>query len=311
MELDEPATNKPLQFCGEALSREQLTLIKKIVSRYSGFGRNEIANTLCELLDWVRPNGKLKTVECRLFLEELEKRNLIQLPAQDPRGRKKGKSKQIELTAISATNQILEGELSEFKPINLRQVSSNEDRKLFRELIERYHYLGYRTPFGANLCYFIEITQPSPTVIGCIQLSSPAWRMAARDRWIGWEDAVRARQLQRIVNNSRFLILPSVKIKNLASHVLSLMSRCIVLHWQERYSVRPVLLESLVDSQQFSGTCYKAANWIELGATSGRGREDSNHERHGSAPKTLFVYPLQRNAVASLKNETTVVQGHE
>ena len=140
-------------------------------------------------------------------------------------------------------------------------------------------------------------------MVGCIQLSSPAWRMAARDRWIGWDDAARTRQLQRIVNNSRFLLFPFVQITNLASHVLSLLSRCVVRDWQASYRIRPVLLETLVDTQRFTGGCYRAANWIELGQTSGRGRQDRGHERHGSAPKTLFVYPLHRHAVACLKNE--------
>jgi len=216
---------KPLCFCGTAITNEQLALIGEIVDRHGGLSRTELANTLCELLDWVRPNGKLKTLECRQFLEQLDERSVIQLPARDRRGRKKGKSAPIELTPLSAVHtNPLEGTVGEFQPITLRRVSSADDRQLLRELVERYHYLGYRIPFGAHLCYFIEVSKPASTIVGGIQLSSPAWRMAARDRWIGWEDTVRARQLQRIVNNSRFVLFPFVKIKNLASHVLSLVS---------------------------------------------------------------------------------------
>lgn len=295
-------TDKPLYFCGEPVLRKQLVLIRQIVARYRGLSRTEIASTLCELLDWTRPTGKLKTVECRQFLEKLEQLALIDLPTRNRRGRKKGKSQKIHLTSLSAISPSLTGTLREFQPIILRAAMRAEDKKLCRELIENYHYLGYRIPFGAHLSYLIEVTQPTTIIVGCIQVSSPAWRMAVRDDWIGWEDEVRARQLQRIVNNSRFLLLPTVKIKNLASHVLSLLSRCLVGHWQARYHIQPVLLETLVDAERFSGTCYRAANWIELGQTTGRGRQDSGHEHHGKAPKTVFVYRLRADAVTCLNN---------
>jgi len=294
---------RPLSFCGTTVSDEQRVLINEIVTHYGRLSRTELANTLCELLDWVRPNGQLKTVECRQFLESLDEKSLIQLPARQNTGRKKGKSQPIELTALSAHKQPLQGTLREFQPVTLRPVVRCDERQLWRELVERYHYLGYRIPFGAHLRYFIEVSKPATTIVGCIQLSSPAWRMAARDRWIGWDDAVRARQLQRIVNNSRFLLFPFVQIRNLASHVLSLLSRCVVRDWESSYHIRPVLLETLVDTQRFTGSCYRAANWLELGQTSGRGRQDRGHERHGSVPKTLFVYALHRHAVACLKNE--------
>ncbi len=294
---------RPLSFCGTTVSDEQRVLINEIVTHYGRLSRTELANTLCELLDWVRPNGQLKTVECRQFLETLDEKSLIQLPARQNTGRKKGKSQPIELTALSAHKQPLQGTLREFQPVTLRPVVRCDERQLWRELVERYHYLGYRIPFGAHLRYFIEVSKPATTIVGCIQLSSPAWRMAARDHWIGWDDAVRARQLQRIVNNSRFLLFPFVQIRNLASHVLSLLSRCVVRDWESSYHIRPVLLETLVDTQRFTGSCYRAANWLELGQTSGRGRQDRGHERHGSVPKTLFVYALHRHAVACLKNE--------
>lgn len=293
-----------LRFCGAPVLNQQLALINDVVIRHGGLSRTELANTICELLDWVRPNGKLKTVECRQFLETLDEQALLQLPARHRAGRKKGTPQKIELSARSAINQALQGTVKEFAPITLRRVDSAADRALWREYVERYHYLGYRIAFGAQLCYFIEVAQPSAMIVGCIQLSSPAWRMAVRDRWIGWDDAVRARQLQRIVNNSRFVLFPFVKIKNLASHVLAKVSRCCVSDWSSTYHIRPLLLETLVDTRRFTGGCYRAANWLELGLTSGRGRHDSTHERHGRAPKTLFVYRLQRDALECLKQAT-------
>lgn len=292
--------SKALRFCGEPVSNEQLTLILEVFKRFSGLSRTELTYTVCELLNWVRPNGKLKTPECRKFLETLDAQGLLQLPALKIKGR--GKSKKIIFTTLSDEGKPLQGTVKEFKPINLRLVSTKQERTHFRELIERYHYLGYRTPFGAHLSYLIEVTHPIPTVVGAIQLSSPAWRMAPRDQWIGWSDTVRASHLQRIVNNSRFLILPSAKIKNLASHVLSLVSRRLVIDWKTKYHVEPLLLETLVDSKRFTGVCYRAANWLALGQTSGRGRQDSQHLRHDASPKSIFIYPLRVDARQRLQD---------
>jgi len=301
MNPDRQTVTKPLRFCGEPVSSEQLALITQIVTHCGGLSRSELANTVCELFNWARPNGKLKTVECRQFLEQLQARTALQLPATRHKGR--GKSKRIALTALSAEGELLQGTVKDFQPVSLRLVCTEQERKLFREYIERHHYLGYRIPFGAHLCYLIEVARPTSTVVGVIQFSSPAWRMAPRDRWIDWTDTVRARHLQRIVNNSRFLILPSVRIKYLASHALSLASRRLVSDWQAKYHIEPLLLETLVDTQRFSGVCYRAANWLELGQTSGRGRQDKKHTRHGASPKRLFIYPLRADAREFLRSD--------
>ncbi len=301
MTPDQQTIVNPLRFCGTLVSSEQLALITQIVTHCGGLSRTELANTVCELLAWVRPNGKLKTVECRQFLEQLQARTALPLPAAQHKGR--GKSQKIALTALSAEGVSLQGTVKDFQPVSLQLVSTEQERRLFRELIERHHYLGYRIPFGAHLCYLIEVSRPTPTIVGAIQFSSPAWRMAPRDRWIGWTDTVRARHLQRIVNNSRFLILPPVRIKCLASHTLSLVSHRVASDWQAKYHIEPVLLETLVDTQRFSGVCYRAANWLELGQTSGRGRQDHKHIRHDAAPKRLFIYPLRSDARASLRGD--------
>jgi hypothetical protein len=301
MNPDQQTLAKPLRFCGEPVSSEQLALITQIVTHCSGLSRTELANTVCELLAWVRPNGKLKTVECRQFLEQLQVRTPLQLPTVRHKGR--GKSKKIAFTALSAESGPLQGLVKDFQPVSLRLVSTELERGLFREVIERHHYLGYRIPFGAHLCYLVEVARPTPTVVGAVQLSSPAWRMAPRDRWIGWTDTERARHLQRLVNHSRFLILPPVRIKYLASHALSLMSRRVVSDWEAKYHIEPVLLETLVDTQRFCGVCYRAANWLELGQTSGRGRQDTKHTRHGASPKRVFIYPLRADVREALRGE--------
>lgn len=301
MNPDPSPTSGPVRFCGVSVTDEQLALITRIVADYGGLTRTELANTVCELLDWTRPNGKLKTVECRLFLEQLHADAVLSLPTVRHKGA--GKRQKIPLTAASEAGEPLQGSLKDFLPIRLRRVCTPEDRALFRQSIERYHYLGYRIPFGAHLSYLIEVTRPTPTLVGALQFSSPAWRIGVRDRWIGWSDTVRARHLQRIVNHSRFLILPSARIRYLASHVLSLAARELLGDWQAAYQVEPVLLETLVDIQRYAGACYRAANWLELGQTSGRGRQDRAHARHGAAPKRLFVYPLRPDAREQLCRE--------
>jgi len=159
--------------------------------------------------------------------------------------------------------------------------------------LERYHYLGCRVPFGANLRYWVRSRGRE---LGCLLWTSPAWKMQARDAWIGWSDEGRQRNLQWIVNHGRFLILPWVHVKGLASKILALSARQLPHDWQTRYGHRPLLLETLVDAARFRGTCYRAANWIYVGQTTGRGRMDREHKAHGQVIKDIYVYPLVRDA---------------
>ncbi len=294
------STHFPL-FCGKKVSKKEQKLVLDVIGRYKALARTELASTLCELLNWVRPNGKLKTVECRQFLESLHQQGTLELPQKQPRAKRR--KTQITLTKATEFNEPMNGLLNEYQPISLTRVINDGERTLWKELIERYHYLGYRMPFGAHLRYFIQAAHPKKTLLGCLQFSSPAWRMASRDQWVGWTDNVRENNLQRIINNSRFLILPHVVVKNLASHVLALAARQVVDDWHSSYRIKPLLIETLVDQEKFSGGCYRAANWLEVGVTTGRGRQDSQHERHNASPKRVFLYPLQKNAQKQLRGE--------
>jgi hypothetical protein len=298
--MTESVVNFPL-FCGNSVNDSERQLILEVVGRYQGLARTELADTLCELLNWVRPNGKLKTVECRQFLESLHDMGFLNLPEKHRRSKRR--KTHITLTKTTESSEPLHGTLQDYHPITLDLVQDDGDRSLWKELIERHHYLGYRIPFGAHLRYLIHAKAAEKIVLGCLQFSSPAWRMASRDQWIGWTDNTRATNLQRIINNSRFLILPHVEIRNLASHVLSLAARKIADDWQASYHVQPLLIETLVDQKKFSGGCYRAANWLEVGVTTGRGRQDSQHQRHQAAPKRVFLYPLQKNVQKRLQNE--------
>lgn len=276
-------------FCGTAVKTDEWDVLREIVDT-CGVSRTELASTICEALGWVRGNGRLKTRECYEYLGLLEDKGLLHgLPAkreQRPRG-----VTSIHYTAASEPRAERRGELAEVQPVSLSLVSGAEQRALWRELVERHHYLGHKVAYGAHLRYLVWMSVPQRELCGCLQFSSAARRVAARDHWIGWNDATRQRSLTQVVNNSRFLILPWLHIHDLASHVLSLASRVVVEDWQEAYGVRPVLLETFVMRDRYEGTCYRAANWVEVGATAGRGRMDREKLR-AEPVKTCLVYPL-------------------
>jgi hypothetical protein len=187
-----------------------------------------------------------------------------------------------------------EGALEQWLPVELELIDQAAARQLFQQYIHRYHYLGYRVPYGAQLRYFVRSQQASRPALACLLFTSAAWKMAPRDGYIGWSEPARARCLARVVNNSRFLILPWVHIPNLASHVLSQAAKRVKQDWRARYGVEPVLLETLVDRSRYAGTCYRAANWTSVGLTQGRGRMDRSGKAQGER-KEIFLFPLRRD----------------
>jgi hypothetical protein len=289
-----------ISFCGTPVTGAERQLIADVVKRYGRLSRMELANTVCELLDWRRGNGGLKARECREFLELLDSRGVIALPAKRCT-KPVGSRTRVPSSAAGDPSALLEGKVDDFGPIVLEPVGNEQQRLLFRELVGRHHYLGYAVPFGAHLRYLFYC---GDQVLGCMQFSSAAWRMAARDAWIGWDDAARKRNLQRVVCQSRFLILPWVKIANLASTVLSRSLQRLGADWQERYGIEPLLVETLVDESRYTGHCYRAANWTRLGETTGRGRMDREHRREGAAPKAIWVCQVGAGATDELRRLT-------
>ena len=285
-------TTDKQSFCGREFTTEDVSLIQEIVETCAGLSRLELAHTVCELLEWKRPGGGLKARECRDFLERLESQGILTLPDK----KSCGSSKPRKCIAPAEKGQVhseLTGSVEEFAPLDVELVESRQQRQLFRELLSRYHYLGYAMPYGARLQYLIYVSRPRREVVGCVQFSSPAWRIKVRDQWIGWNDATRKLRLQHIVNNSRLLVV--ARIRNLASMALSGVLKRLRADWLRQYGVDPWLIETLVDRQRFYGGCYRAANWTILGETSGRGRMDRTHKRHGAQVKTVMVYPLVKN----------------
>jgi hypothetical protein len=278
------------KFCGQIVKNQQLFEITEIIETFPNLSRTELANTVCELFSWKRPTGRLKSVECRQFLERLDEKGTISLPTCRKQYAHRGAA-EVQRTGKADIQPTISARLKELSPILLIRVETREQRQLWYEYVDRYHYLGYQVPFGAQLRYFIK-SGANDDILGCFQFSSPAWKMAPRDRWIGWTDEQRKVNLQKIINNSRFLIFPWVSVKNLASSVLALAVKTIPDDWQRCYGYRPVLMETLVDRKRFKGTCYKAANWIHMGQTTGRGRMDRDNNQQGASVKEIFVYPL-------------------
>ncbi len=289
-----------LTFCGRTFPGGELELMRQIAREFSGLGVTEMARTICELLEWTRPSGGLKNHECRQLLERLQAEGLLKLPDLRKRGgrgpRRADRSEcGGELAPIACS-------ASECEPLDLALVNVSAESRRWRQQVERHHYLGCRVPFGAHLRYWAR-TQDRE--LACLLWTSPAWKMQARDEWIGWSDAQRRDNLQRIVSNGRFLMLPWVRVKGLASKILALAARQIPRDWESHYGYRPLLLETLVDGSRFRGTCYRAANWIHVGQTTGRGRMDREHNAHGQAIKDIYVYPLVRDARQQLRGDLT------
>lgn len=307
--MSEPAL-PPLPFAGREFTSVDLELIRQITFDFAGLGITEIARTACELLEWKRPSGGLKNLECRRLIEHLAGQGLLRLPVR--RGAGAPGPRRVPRTARGESPVGICGSAGEFAPLRLEVVRGGQadrggDHALFKELLDRHHYLGYRVPFGASLRYLVRSQRAPGQVLACLLWSSPAWKMAARDAWIGWSDGERTRNLQLIVNNSRFLILPWVRVKGLASKILGACARQLPRDWEKLYGYRPLLLETLVDAGRFRGTCYRAANWMALGQTTGRGRMDREHAAHGEAVKDLYVYPLCPHAAVRLRSSPAPV----
>lgn len=281
-----------LSFCGQELTADEISLIRQIIAGYPKLSQTELASTICELLDWRRPNGGLKSRECFLFLQQLQQRGWLETLPELRTCKKKGHYP-TRIEAASDPQPLLSGLLASYLPLELRRTRTPQQGHLFRQWIHRYHYLGFKVPYGASLRYIVYSQNPPFHPLACLLFKSAAWRMAPRDQWIGWDDKVRQANLSHVINNSRFLIFPWVKIPNLASHILSLAARQVVPDWEEMYNVRPVLLETLVDRDRYPGTCYHAANWIGVGITQGRGRMD-RFRQSPTSRKDILLYPLAR-----------------
>lgn len=272
---------------GRAFGLREIEEICRTVEMLPGLSRRELASTLCEHLEWRTASGGLKVTACLGLLEKLEAQGRIRVQAT----RAYRLSAQAEPRPGERTDppcQRLEGRLSDLGEVRLELISGRPQTELWNEYVERYHYLGYRKPFGCALRYLVAA---EPGLVGCVLVAGAAKALGRRDRWIGWSDVERMKRLPWVVNNTRFLIFPWVRIRYLASHVLGQLQRRIRADFLDRWGYRPVLLETFVDSQRFQGTCYRAAGWIDLGETTGCGLARLGRT-YTTTPKRILVRPL-------------------
>jgi hypothetical protein len=274
-----------LQICGRRFSQPELDWIRHQVESRPDVNRVQLSRMFCSHVGWIKPDGGLKEMSCRVAMLRLERSGLIRLP--EPK-KKQGVVKGIARTLLAEPKADIHLQAGE-AVLSLEAVD-RQSAPLFNELIDRYHYLGYRRTGGAQMRFFVHAKGES---VALLAFSAAAWRVAPRDEFIGWTEAQRKSRLHLIVDNSRFLLLPWVHGKNLASRILSLAARKLPDFWQQRYNYRPLLLETFIEAQRFCGTCYKAANWICVGRTQGRGKWDRRY-RCAKPVKTIWVYPLDR-----------------
>jgi hypothetical protein len=281
---------------GQHFTQNTLDRIQQTLTNDPSISQLELSRRVCQWLDWRSPNGRLQDMSCRKVLARLEQLGLVELPRPNRSyGFEKPATQTIEpdVAHVRCSLQQL-GQIS-VKPISSRY---SKDSKVWFALLDRYHYLGSGPLCGAQIRYMVK--SDSHGYLGALAFSSAAWALADRDKYIGWTEAARRANLQYLVANSRFLILPTVQVANLASHVLALALARLSDDWVRRYQIRPLMVETFVDPSRFDGTCYKAANWQPIGHTAGR--------RDGIAKK-IFVYPLFRQWQTQLCIEPTVRLG--
>ena len=283
-----------VRYCGRAFSPEELERIRGLIAEDPSRNRAVLSRVVCDELGWLRVDGRPKEMSCRVAMLRMERDGLLRLPAPE---RRNGNGQiRPRLTAASAPRLPVTCAVDELGELSLRVVTERNESRLWNELIERYHYLGYKPLPGAQLRYFVFAGFELLALLG---FGAAAWKVAPRDRFIGWSAEQRLANLPRVVNNARFLILPWVRSRNLASSTLAAAARRLPRDWQQRYGYRPVLFETFVESERHHGTCYKAANWIHVGRTTGRGKKSRVHTQIVPI-KDIWLYPLRRDFASVL-----------
>jgi len=287
-------------FRARHFTQEEIQLVKEIVQDYWSKGRFRIAQIICERLDWRQLNGRLKETACLEALRKMEKQGLLNLPPSGPCGGYR-KIKPLSSQEVRLFQKPMKVRTTSLKTLDkpyFAPAQDREEKKLWRYFIQQYHYLGYQRLVGRHLQYFVYL---AGNLVALLGFADGIYHHHLRDNWIGWDKQAQQNNRHLVVNNCRFLILPWVKIKNLASRILSLAVKIMPLDWQAKYGYRPLLVETFVECDKFKGTCYKAANWIYLGKTLGKGRCGARYFYHGRI-RDYYVYPLARDAILRLKD---------
>ena len=280
------------------LTQDRINEILKLIADNPQMGRSEISRQICRMWGWQSPTGTLKDIACRDMLRNLDKAGKITLPPPKVPSRKAGSKPKIK--HLEHNMNPVELPLASLLPIRLDTVNAGTALEEFKSYIDQFHYLGFDRTIGENMKYIAKDRFGTP--LACLLFGSAAWSCADRDRFIGWDKEDRSANLMWMTNNVRFLVFPWVRVYNLASHILALVAHRISRDWEEKYGHGLVCLETFVEVGRFHGTCYKAANWICVGRTLGRGRDGGHH--HAIMPeKDIYLYPLDKDYCKKLQGE--------
>ncbi len=279
----------PYRYCGRAFSAEQIERIGQLIACHPQWNRAKLSRAVCELLPWRRSDGRVKDMSCRVAMLRMARDGLIRLPPLQ-KGNGNGR-RRPRLTTASDPQPSIRLSAGALGPLRWEVVDRAHSSSLWNELIERYHYLGWQPLPGAQMRYLVY---RADQLLAALGFGAAAWALAPRDQWIGWTATQRQRNLSLVVNNARFLILPWVRSPNLASRLLAQVNKRLRSDWQTRYGYDPVLLETFVEQARYRGTCYRAANWIHVGQTQGRGKLD-RHTRRLLPVKDVLLQPLCRS----------------
>ena len=276
------------RYRGQEIDSQQIAFLQEFIRAHPNSSRWKLSRQICEALNWKQANGALRDVVCRGLLLMLERGGQIQLPPvrRHIRGQRRTGRPRPEAILIDTTPLAMS--VRELGPVEIQQVRRTADEPLFNSLLESHHYLGYEQPVGEHLKYLVW-AQGRP--VACLAWSSAPRHLGSRDRFIGWSRQARRRNIRFIAYNTRFLILPWIAVPHLASHILSRMARRLSQDWECLYHHPIYFLETFVDPERFRGTCYRAANWVLLGRTTGRGKDDHTNRPNRSL-KEVLGYPL-------------------
>ena len=275
-----------MRYCGRDFTDADLDTIRRLLAASPGASRAALSRQVCLSLGWAKPDGAPKAMSCRVAMLRMAADGLLRLPP--PRHRNSNRRSYAPRTPATDPGPPLTTPVHLLGPLHLHLVADPSASALWNETIARYHYRGYRPLPGAQLRYLARTDRQLLALLG---FGAAAWTLAPRDRWIGWTPDQRERRLPLVVNNARFLILPWIDSHNLASKLLALTTRRLPDDWAARYAYRPVLLETFVDADRFPGTCYRAANWLHVGTTQGRGKLDRRHTAR-LPRKDIYLFPL-------------------
>jgi len=275
------------RYRGREIGSSEIAFLRKLIGEHPELSRYSLSKKVCEAWEWKQANGVLRDMVCRGLLLMLDRAGAIQLPPVRRRFPKRSAAGERPEPVVP-DNRPVRGPLRDLGPLEFQQVRRTPHEPLFNSLMEQYHYLGYQQPVGEHLKYLVSAKGQA---IACLAWCSAPRHLAGRDRFIGWSAEARKRNLHLLAYNTRFLILPWVQVPHLASHILGRMAKLLPLDWQQMYAHPVHWLETFIDPVRFKGTCYRAANWIALGPTTGRGHNAPTNKRTQPV-KDLFGYPL-------------------